>query len=106
MLISIIATVAISLSSCSSDGSEPTSKPNPKDNGEIAFTIDLPSSSGNGSSSSPAVVRNGETLSMTISQRSSYTDPDGTVFTCEPKAVIQLSAKADTVPTRRGRQLS
>ncbi len=97
MLISIIATVTISLSSCSSDGSEPTSKPNPKDNGEIAFTIDLPSGSGDGSSSSPAVVRNGETLSMTISQRSSYTDPDGTVFTCEPKAVIQLSAKADTV---------
>lgn len=89
--------MAICLSSCSSDGSEPTPKPNPKDNGEITFTIDLPSGSGDGSSSSPAVVRSGETLSMAISQRSSYTDPDGTVFTCEPKAVIQLSAKADTV---------
>lgn len=97
MLMCIIATVAISLSSCSSDGSEPTPKPNPKDNGEITFTIDLPSGSGDGSSSSPAVVRSGETLSMAISQRSTYTDPDGTMFTCEPKAVIQLSAKADTV---------
>ncbi|MDE5783429.1 MAG: hypothetical protein K2H97_03775, partial [Prevotella sp.] len=66
-------------------------------NGKVTFNIDLPGASGDGSPSSPATVHYGETLRMAISQRSSYTEPDGTVFTCEPKAVIQLSAKVDTV---------
>lgn len=34
---------------------------------------------------------------MSISQKSSYTDPYGTVFTCEPKATIELFATVDTI---------
>lgn len=45
----------------------------------------------------PLAVAQGDTLSMTISQKSSYTDPDGTVFTCEPKATIELYATVDTI---------
>jgi|GEM_PF-2676481 len=45
----------------------------------------------------PLAVAQGDTLSMTISQKSSYTDPDGTVFTCEPKATIELFATVDTI---------
>lgn len=43
---------------------------------------------------------------MTIRQKSSYTDPDGTVFTCEPEAVIKLFAKQDTIVARDLKELT
>jgi len=81
-------------------------QPKPEEDGEISFTLDLPQGSGNGTSSSPVVVKKGETLNMTISQRSSYTDPSGTVFTCEPEAVIKLFAKQDTIVARDLKELT
>lgn len=36
-------------------------------------------------------------LDMTIVQTSSYTDPDGTVYECSPKATISVAALKDTV---------
>ena len=45
----------------------------------------------------PDVVEGAGDLQMSISQTSSYTDPDGTVFTCEPKASINVSVRLDTV---------
>lgn len=83
--------------SCSSDDPvlpEPT--PNP-DNGEVAFEITNDSGTGTGTSTSPAEVSKGDTLNMVISQKSSYTDSDGSVFECEPKATIELFARLDTV---------
>ncbi len=76
----------------------PTPEPTPDpDNGEVSFVINNEGGSGSGSSSSPAEVSKGDTLNMVISQKSSYTDSDGSVFTCEPKATIELFAKMDTV---------
>lgn len=92
--ISII--VAALLSACSTDDPVPAAH-DPQANSEVTFAISLPQGIGDGSSASPAMVRNGETLDMTISQTSSYTDPDGSVFTCEPQAVVSLSARVDTV---------
>lgn len=108
MLMSMTAAACMCISACSSDDPtpDPTPKPNPGDNGEVTFTIDLPQGSGNGSSSSPAVVNKGEKLNMAISQKSSYTDPDGTVFTCEPKATIELFAKLDTVVAKDLKELT
>lgn len=103
VLMSIVAAMFVCVSACNSDDPTPDPDPtptpntNPKDNGEVSFTIELPQGGGNGSSSSPATVEKGDTLNMAISQKSSYTDPDGTVFTCEPKATIELFAKLDTV---------
>lgn len=96
---SIIAAMCVCVSACSSDDPEPEPKPipDPKENGEVVFDITLPEGNGSGTVDSPAEVQKGETLDMTISQKSSYTDPDGTVFTCEPKAEIVLFAKLDTV---------
>lgn len=88
--------MAALLSACSTDEPVPAAH-DPQANSEVTFAISLPQGIGDGSSASPATVRNGETLDMTISQTSSYTDPDGSVFTCEPKAAIRLHAKADTV---------
>lgn len=45
----------------------------------------------------PDVVEGAGDLQMSISQTSSYTDPDGTVFTCEPEARINVSVRLDTV---------
>lgn len=66
-------------------------------NGEITFSIDFGGNSGDGTSTSPAEVSNGDTLNMVISQTSSYTDSDGSVFTCEPKAEIKLFTSVDTI---------
>ncbi|MBO5284327.1 MAG: hypothetical protein J6B00_00455 [Alphaproteobacteria bacterium] len=92
------------LGSCGKDESDdplvPPTPVNPPDGGttgDVSITIDTGGSTGSGSSSSPIVVEKGKTLDMVISQKSSYTDPDGSVITREPKANISLKAKLDTL---------
>lgn len=77
---------------CDEDITTPTDYPT---EGDIHFVL----SAGGDSigAGTPLAVAQGDTLSMTISQKSSYTDPDGTVFTCEPKATIELYATVDTI---------
>lgn len=58
-------------------------------NGAIEFTLASPDTTTVISSASP--------LTMTISQTSSYTDPDSTVYVCTPKAEIVLAISTDTV---------
>lgn len=92
---------AMCLCTCSDD-SQTTPEPDPTpgvdpDNGEVTFVITNENGSGTGSTDSPAEVAHGDTLSMVISQKSSYTDSDGKVFTCEPEATISLYAAMDTV---------
>lgn len=59
--------------------------------GEVSFSIS------NGSTGAPNVVNGAGTTDVTISQRSTYQDPDGSTFTCEPKATIKVSAAQDTI---------
>ena len=59
--------------------------------GEVSFSI------GNGTTGAPNVVSGAGTTDMTISQCSTYHDPDGTTFTCEPKASVKVSAAQDTL---------
>lgn len=92
---------AICLCTCSDD-SQTTPEPDPTpgvdpDNGEVTFVITNENGNGTGSTDSSAEVAYGDTLSMVISQKSSYTDSDGKVFTCEPEATISLYAAMDTV---------
>lgn len=92
---------AICLHACSEDDPvNPDPDPTPvvdPDNGEVTFVITNESGSGTGTVDAPAEVSNGDTLSMVISQKSSYTDSDGTVFTCEPEAKFSIHAVMDTV---------
>lgn len=99
MLICITAMMCVGISGCSDSDEPDTSTPDTpsKTKGDVEFSINLPSGSGAATATSPAVVNKGDTLSLTISQKSSYTDPDGSVFSCEPKAAISLFAKVDTV---------
>lgn len=98
--------VGIVMVSCGEENLVDPSTQKPK--GEVTFQIssDGGSGSGKGTSSSPAVVQSGDTLNMTISQTSSYSDPDGSVFTCEPQAIIRLSAFADTLFTKSFKTLT
>lgn len=85
----------------------PTEDPVPAgDAGEVEFDITNNNSEGgnNGEGSGsgttpedPAVATAEEGVDMTISAKSSYNDPNGTTFTCEPKATITLSVALDTV---------
>lgn len=83
--------------SCSSDDPIVPDPTPDADNGEVSFEISNDGGTGTGTSTSPAEVSKGDTLNMVITQKSSYTDSDGTVFECEPKATIELFAKLDTV---------
>lgn len=92
-----------------SDNDEPVvpQPPTPDpDNGEVSFVIDNENGSGTGTTDSPAEVEKGETLNLVISQKSKYTDSDGSVFECEPKATIELFAKLDTVYVKDKNQLT
>ena len=85
----------------------PTEDPVPAgDAGEVEFDITNNNSEGgnNGEGSGsgttpedPAVATAEEGVDITISAKSSYNDPNGTTFTCEPKATITLSVDLDTV---------
>lgn len=66
-------------------------------NGEVTITISSNGAAGTGSVNDPIVVKSGNTYCMTVSQRSTYKDPDGSVITREPKANISLKAKLDTL---------
>ena len=66
--------------------------------GELTYTAPvIGGGNGTGTASDPAVVHYGETLGVEVSQKTSYTDPNGEVFSCEPKAVIKLSVAKDTL---------
>ena len=92
---------AICLHACGEDDPvNPDPDPTPvvdPDNGEVTFVITNESGSGTGTVDAPAEVADGDTLSMVIRQKSSYTDSDGTVFTCEPEAKFSIHAVMDTV---------
>ena len=92
----IIALCCVCWSCSGEDGPEPT-PPNPENVGDVSFVVNNNDNTGSGTSNSPAVVERGDTLNMVVSQKSSYTDPNGTVYTCEPKATIELCAVLDTV---------
>ena len=68
------------------------------EDGSVEFEISNDNGGNSGESTTdPAVATTSEPLEMSITQSSSYTDPDGTVYECEPKAEIVLKANVDTV---------
>ena len=93
-----------SLFSCSDENPSPADQGHNSDKGEVSFDISNNGGTGTGTSTSPAEVSKGDTLNMVISQKSSYTDSDGTVFEC--KATIELFAKLDTVYVEELSQLT
>ena len=100
----IILVACVCLCCCEEPDPLPPDPPTPEntipagEDGSVEFQISNESGGNSGESSTePAVATTSEPLEMTISQSSSYTDPDGTVYECEPKAEIVLKASVDTV---------
>lgn len=102
----LVFLAAFALVSCGDDN--PASPdPTPTDEkGEVSFEISTEGGMGSGTGTSPIEVAQGDTLGMTISQKSKYTDSEGTVFECEPKASICLFAELDTVYADKLEQLT
>lgn len=102
----LVFLAAFALVSCGDDN--PASPdPTPTDEkGEVSFEISTEGGTGSGTGTSPIEVAQGDTLGMTISQKSKYTDSEGTVFECEPNASICLFAELDTVYADKLEQLT
>lgn len=85
--------------SCSTDEPNVPDPPKPDvtdTKGNISFNL-TNDGDGSGSQSSPAVCHGTDPLHFTISQTSTYTDPNGSVYSCSPSATISLSARQDTL---------
>ena len=97
-LMSLAAVLVLSVLSCGGDELE-IDPPTTENTGEVNFSINIEGGGGTGSgtATNPAIAQSGDTLGVAITQKSSYTDPNGTVFTCEPKATIKLFTAADTL---------
>ena len=96
---------------CSDEGGEgdmPTPTPPPvPDNTTGSIDFSLKGEDGNSlSTQQPVQVGSEEGLELVISQKSSYTDPNGQVYTCEPKASITLEVKTDTVYAKDLKELT
>ncbi|MDO4319310.1 MAG: hypothetical protein Q4C34_01925 [Bacteroidales bacterium] len=88
------------LSACSNDEPKPGPEPDSPKTGDVAFTVDIPGGSGAGTVSSPLAVTPDEPLALTVSQKSTYNDPDGSVISREPEATIAVKVMHDTVHAR------
>lgn len=65
------------------------------DDGAIGFR--LQNDEGTPVTGGAITVDAGSPFGIVIAQQSSYTDPTGKVFQCEPKATIRLEVKKDTI---------
>ena len=98
----IIAMVVVFVCSACEPPVPPIDPVNP-DFGEVEFVIDFShnnesgednenNNKGDGTAESPLEVTEEEPLDVVVTQESSYTDPDGSVYTCEPKASVGVYA--------------
>jgi len=101
----VIAAMAFTLLvvACTSD--EPGGPDGPDGSGKDGSTCEISFSltsdgSGSGSLSEPAVCHGTTPLHFTITQTSTYTDVDGSRYTCSPKATVTLQASEDTLLVR------
>ena len=96
-IVAAVMIAGVTLASCEVQSLEPDDNGQPPvdnvepdiqagEDGDMTFEIETPGQ----------VTVDGP-LDMTIVQTSSYTDPDGTVYECSPKATISVAALKDTV---------
>lgn len=70
--------------------------------GNIEFDIanensDNPNEANGTDYADPVFVEGKDSVNVTVSQKSSYKDPDSSIYTCKPKATIKLKVLLDTV---------
>lgn len=106
-LMNVIAAMTFGVVACGNEEDVPVAPPAQEDAGEVTFSVDVTDGgTGAGTYNSPATVEQGDTLNMTISQKSTYKDTDGSIHTFEPKATIALHTSADTLYTKDLKELT
>ncbi len=86
---SVLAAAVLLLVACSKDDEKTVID-------DMLGTVSV-TESGGGTTDNPAVASAGHPATITLSQKSSYQDPNGKTFTCEPKASISMTLDKDTV---------
>ena len=91
--------LAMFLVACSSGGD---SSESPKDSPKTPTTGDITvtKSGDTATPQSPAKSEAGSPATVTLSQKASYNDPDGSVYTCEPKAIVTLNTSEQQVKAK------
>lgn len=69
-------------------------------------TITVSQSGSTATPQNPAKSSAGTPAAVTLSQKSSYNDPDGSVYTCEPKATVTLTTKESQVKAKSFAELT
>lgn len=98
-----VASLCVSIACSESGADAPTPTPPNTvvpagDDGEINFDVTNDDGESAGTSpQQPAEVKADEPLNVTIEQNSSYADPNGTTYNCNPKATINATVQLDTV---------
>lgn len=101
-LLSVVAVMVVA-AAC---GGDDDMDPNPDGSkGELTMTINGSGGTGTGTPWSPITVDKDNPYSMTVSQKSTYTDPDGTVIVREPEASMSLDVALDTVVCKNLKEL-
>lgn len=94
--LSCIAAVIGFCSSCDEENITPEQENN-ADAGECELVFNIGDENTGLGTDVPLVVNGTQPVCVSLTQKSSYTDPDGSVFTCEPKAHFNIQATVDTV---------
>ena len=87
------------LTACGGDDG-PDTPPTPIDpqpEEKLTGTVSITQEGGEATPDNPAKASEGKPATITLRQKSTYEDPDGTTYTCEPKASITMTVSGDTV---------
>ncbi|MBQ6208769.1 MAG: hypothetical protein IJK42_03205 [Prevotella sp.] len=78
--------------SCGSNNEDESQVPDKTDG-----TITITNAGNEGTPENPAIATAGHPATITLSQKSTYQEPDGSTFTCQPQASIHMTVDRDTV---------
>ena len=98
----LAALLAAALFTACGGGDDPDTPPTPKPDvpqpeEKLTGTVSITQEGGEATPDNPAKASEGKPATITLRQKSTYEDPDGTTFTCEPKASITMTVSGDTV---------
>lgn len=96
----LTALLAAAMFTACGGGDDPDTPPTPIDpqpEEKLTGTVSITQEGGEATPDNPAKASEGKPATITLRQKSTYEDPDGTTYTCEPKASITMTVSGDTV---------
>lgn len=94
------ALAATMLTACGGDDPDTPPAPTPdvpQPEEKLTGTVSITQEGGEATPDNPAKASDGHPATITLTQKSTYEDPDGTTYTCEPKASITMTVTGNTV---------